>query len=773
MRYTTCMLSMLFVMQQIKAEEYNNVTQLTPLRIKASSTENVVEVNKLEIKAAKTLGDALSKISGVQNSAFGPNAGAPIIRSLSGNRVGVFEDGQLVSGMNAISGDINIPFDPLFTEQIIVNKSSDSIRYGGNSIGGSVQIESGLISKEIEHKEHKLDIAYRKGFNDLDAKGFKFNINNQNNWSTNVRYSKQEISSYKIPGNSKANVCENQVFPETGGVNSALADSCQKDTRIQHIYNKSSQPYIDQFMTENPDWADGEFSFYTDKPSSLWSGKTYINPKNPEYIPNTPQNTVKKINNDVTPNYYKKLGNSYAQSENVGVGTTYFFDKGYIGISADRKKSEYGVPGFSMQNQSFQDRYVMLPVGVKIEQNRFALDSLLKQPISIFENIHFNLQQLSNKSGEYLGATQANEYKIDEQLAEVLMTQKSFKNLTGTLGLSLRNREIKGDGKQRYLPNVNTSNKAIFLQEQLNFNKFYFDTGYRFESIEHEIQDQTFKLARNARNSKLENQSFDLNHYYIGGGLNINDYINLRAKYAISERAPEINELYSSNAHYSVMTQEEGNQNLEPEKVKSLELSMIVNWKEAELKIVGYQMVFDNYIYLTHSGASMANRLPLKYWTQTDTQITGFEVDANYDFDLNQYGNLKLGGFADLVKNKATDPSNIRLNNDGVYLPNMPTNRYGSYLEWQNNSWSAQVSSTYYAQPKYLGKNVNQEVPLPAYNLVDFKINKNLNLKNASFDIFLNGTNLLNEEARPQNSPLKYIAPLPGRAFQVGIMMSI
>ncbi|NUF31706.1 TonB-dependent receptor, partial [Acinetobacter oleivorans] len=80
---------------------------------------------------------------------------------------------------------------------------------------------------------------------------------------------------------------------------------------------------------------------------------------------------------------------------------------------------------------------------------------------------------------------------------------------------------------------------------------------------------------------------------------------------------------------------------------------------------------------------------------------------------------------------------------------------------------------TYYAQPKYLGKNVNQEVPLPAYNLVDFKINKNLNLKNASFDIFLNGTNLLNEEARPQNSPLKYIAPLPGRAFQVGIMMSI
>ncbi len=57
-------------------------------------------------------------------------------------------------------------------------------------------------------------------------------------------------------------------------------------------------------MTENPDWADGDFSFYTDT-SIHMGGKTYINPKNPEYIPNTPQNTIKKIITDVTPNYFK------------------------------------------------------------------------------------------------------------------------------------------------------------------------------------------------------------------------------------------------------------------------------------------------------------------------------------------------------------------------------------------------------------------------------------------------------------------------------------
>ena len=34
-----------------------------------------------------------------------------------------------------------------FYRKVIVNKNTDNIRYGGNAIGGSVQIESGLIPK--------------------------------------------------------------------------------------------------------------------------------------------------------------------------------------------------------------------------------------------------------------------------------------------------------------------------------------------------------------------------------------------------------------------------------------------------------------------------------------------------------------------------------------------------------------------------------------------------------------------------------------------------
>ncbi|EMU06741.1 TonB-dependent receptor, partial [Acinetobacter baumannii] len=277
----------------------------------------------------------------------------------------------------------------------------------------------------------------------------------------------------------------------------------------------------------------------------------------------------------------------------------------------------------------------------------------------------------------------------------------------------------------------------------------------------------------NASNSRIENRKYNLNQYFIGGEYKVNNFINLKVDYGISERAPEVNELYSSNVHYSVMAQEEGDQNLKPEKSKSLELGMFLNWNNWVMQLVGYQMDFENYMYLSHSGVAVQNRLPLKYWKQTDTDVKGFEIDLIYDFNLAHIGNIKLGGLADFVKNKAVNPTDIRLANDGVYLPNMPTNRYGMFLEWRNDSWKGKISSIYYDEPRYLGKNVIQEVPLSGYNLLEFKIDKKLKIKNASFDIFLNGTNLLNEEARPQNSPLKYIAPLPGRAFQLGITMHI
>ncbi|BCX43409.1 TonB-dependent receptor [Stenotrophomonas maltophilia] len=725
----------------------------------------------------RTLGGLLEHVSGVQNSAFGPNAGAPVIRSLSGNRVQILQDGQSILGMNAISGDINIPFDPLFVRSVTVNKSSDTVRYGGNAIGGSVDIDSGLIPRSMEDKDQSMELVLRKGFNAADAQGFRMNFNNQRNLSTNLQVSRQRISHYDIPGNSKAAVCNTRLFPPTGGVNSALADSCQKEARVQQIYNKASQPYIDQFMTENPDWADGDFSFYTNSPTSVWQRRTYINPVNPAYVAGTPSYVQKQINNDVTPDYHRRLGNSYARNSQVAFGSTLFFDRGYVGVSIDAKDSEYGVPGFSMQNLSFGSNYADgLPVGVVIRQERYALEALLRDPLPWFERAELRVSRLDNTSGERLGATRANDYDFESTQAEMLLSHQRIGPLSGLLGFSHQSRDVTGSGSQRYLPDVDTRSNAVFMKETLDFGWVAFDAGVRHERTDHTLQPSRFGTARNAANTKLQDRAYRLNSYSLGSYVELGPLFAAKLRYASSQRAPEINELYASNAHYSVMTQEEGNQNLEPERAKNLELTGLFHIGGFELSATAYRMKYENYLYLGYSGLQTANRLPLKYWKQTDTTVKGFEIDASQALDLGRYGTLNVSAFADLVKNKADHPDSLRAHNDGEYLPNMPTNRYGASLQWQRQGWRAQLSSTYYGTQKYLGRNVSEEVPLDAFNLVDLQVSRELPVRNsyvAGMEVFVNGSNLLNEEARPHNSPLKYIAPLPGRGFQVGVTVRL
>lgn len=776
MRRHVLAVAVLLTIHSAYAADETTLPEVTVEADRPSRVDTVVVVENIQAQN-RTLGNMLEHVSGVQSSAFGPNAGAPVIRSLGGNRVQVLEDGQSILGMNALSGDINVPFDPLFVRRVTVNKSSDTVRYGGNALGGSVDIDSGLVSREMESKDQEMELVLRQGFNDVDAQGFRMNFNNQRNVSTNVQMSVQRISHYDIPGDSKADVCNSQLFPAAGGVNSALADACQKEARVQQVYNKASQPYIDQFMTENPDWADGEFSYYTNRPTSVWMGRTYVNPANPLYQEGTPSYVQNRINRDVTPNYRGTLGNSYSRNTHLAVGSTYFFDRGYVAASMDSKDSEYGVPGFSMDNLSFgTDLSQSRPVGVKLTQDRYTLEGILRDPVPFLETAELKLSQLSNTSGEYLGSSKANAYDFETFQAELLLAHQPVGPLSGLFGASHRNRTVRGSGSQRYLPDVDTEGLAAFIKETLDFDWALFDVGFRHERVEHTIQPGAFTTSRNSPNAPLEDRAFTLNSYNAGGYVQLGRLFGAKARYSSSARAPDVNELYASNRHYSVMTQEEGDQDLKPERARNAEFTLLFNNGGFDITATAYRMKIENFLYQGYSGLQTGNRLPLKYWKQTDTTVKGFEVDVSQSFDLGSYGKLALSAFSDLVKNKADNPDSLRAHNDGEYLPNMPTNRFGANVAWESGGWKARVSSTYYDKQKYLGKNVSQEIPLDAFNLLDAQVSYAFAMRNAvvqGVEVFLNGSNLLDEDARPHNSPLKYIAPLPGRGFQVGVTVKL
>lgn len=62
---------------------------------------------------------------------------------------------------------------------------------------------------------------------------------------------------------------------------------------------------------------------------------------------------------------------------------------------------------------------------------------------------------------------------------------------------------------------------------------------------------------------------------------------------------------------------------------------------------------------------------------------------------------------------------------------------------------------------------------MPSYSLLAAQVGYSFKIREYVFTYYLSGHNLLNVEARPQNSLLKYLAPLPGRNISLGIKIQL
>ena len=91
--------TLLYSSSILKAQKLNPekkvVKDIESVEIQGKTNYSSVNISrkKLDFIQSSTLGETLSKIPGIQNSGYGPNSGAPVIRSLSGNRVKILENG--------------------------------------------------------------------------------------------------------------------------------------------------------------------------------------------------------------------------------------------------------------------------------------------------------------------------------------------------------------------------------------------------------------------------------------------------------------------------------------------------------------------------------------------------------------------------------------------------------------------------------------------------------------------------------------------------------
>ncbi|MEQ1772846.1 MAG: TonB-dependent receptor [Burkholderiales bacterium] len=133
-------------------------TQLSPVIVTGNplgselfglvSPTSVLEGTNLFLLRRSTLGEMLNEMPGVSSTYFGPNASRPVIRGLEGDRIRILSNGVGVLDASSLSNDHAVPIDPLVVERVEVVRGPATLFYGGNAVGGVVNVIDNRIPQE-------------------------------------------------------------------------------------------------------------------------------------------------------------------------------------------------------------------------------------------------------------------------------------------------------------------------------------------------------------------------------------------------------------------------------------------------------------------------------------------------------------------------------------------------------------------------------------------------------------------------------------------------
>lgn len=105
-----------------------------------------------------TLGDTLDRQPGVSTTFFGAGASRPVLRGLGAERVQVLTNGIGVIDVSAASPDHQVTADGIDAEKIEILRGPAALGYGGQAIGGVVNVIDGLIVDDLPDEPFSADL---------------------------------------------------------------------------------------------------------------------------------------------------------------------------------------------------------------------------------------------------------------------------------------------------------------------------------------------------------------------------------------------------------------------------------------------------------------------------------------------------------------------------------------------------------------------------------------------------------------------------------------
>lgn len=440
-----------------------------------------------------------------------------------------------------------------------------------------------------------------------------------------------------------------------------------------------------------------------------------------------------------------RIANSASDTRGGAIGASLAGDAGFGGLSWSRYESTYGIPA---EAEAFID----------MQQDRFDARGDWNANGAWLDTLHLN--------GAYSDYTHT-EFEAPG-VPGTLFNQNSFElraaadhhwssDWRGTVGAQYVDIDFEAIGEEAFVPASLTRTLSVFAFEERHFDPWTLELGARAEQ-------QTIEPAIGPANDSAL-PDYDETAFNLSAGLvfKLAEDHALALNVTRTQRHPQAAELYANGPHIAAGRVEIGDANLDMETAWTADVSLRSTGEAIRWTLNAFYNDYETYIFLNPTGEIEADEieageesLPIFEYLQAGAKLYGYEAEVIFPLLGDSDDALDLRLASDYVRGKLDDGSN---------LPQIPPLRVGAGLHYETGPWHAGVEAFYNTKQDDV---IENELPTDSYTMLDLDVSYRLPLGDSHLLVFARGSNLLDEEARLATSPLKDIAPLPGRSFHLG-----
>lgn len=465
--------------------------------------------------------------------------------------------------------------------------------------------------------------------------------------------------------------------------------------------------------------------------------------------------------------------NSFVDSEGLSAGASYIWRSGFIGISINRIKSLYGIPGEEAA-EGLNPRIDLVQDKVQAKGEWHVQDSGVDAirfwfGASDYEHDELAIHDPDHDKGFEIGSHFTNREQEARVEIQHLPVGTMFGDMNGAIGVHWGNRRTRGQSfeGESLLEPAHTRSLAGFWFEELDLNRWL-----RLQAaarIEHTTVDGRGWAEFAEHGHAFHAHDFEGRRSFtpLSGSLGMlyelpfSTVARLTGQYV--ERAPEAAELFSKGLHEATGTFEVGNPFLDIEKAATLEAGLKKAAGALRFDASVYATRFNGFIYrqatglecdpASHNGHFHCDphgaggngghghdhAFDLMYFDQRNATFVGAEIAVQYDVARLWKGVWGIDGQYDFV--------HARFDN-GENVPRIPPHRLGGGLYYKDTNWFARAGLLHAFDQNRIGAG---EIATPGYTLVSAELSYTAELDPAdglgkTVTLGIRGDNLANDE---------------------------